>query len=62
MTHNKNHTEERHILEFFLELKIFKNNLIPNTLLNKIYYELNGLTNTEDVFTKLKRQKQDPEF
>lgn len=62
MTHNKNHTEERHILELFPELKIFTNDLIPNTLLNKIYNELNGLTNTEDVFTKVKRQKQNSEF
>lgn len=34
---------EKHILEVYPELKLFTDNLVPNTYLKKIYYEINDL-------------------
>ena len=36
---------EKHILEVYPELSIFLNNKVPNTYLQKIYYEINKLGN-----------------
>lgn len=49
---------EEKLLSLYPELSVFYNNLVPNTYLKKIYYEINNLSNNP-ILERTRAQKQE---